>query len=46
MSSNLEIYPRIARFFDLLDLPFEYGRYRQIRSLLFDGLSGPILMQA
>ena len=29
--------------YDLLDLPFEYGRYRHIRPLLFQGLSGHIL---
>lgn len=27
----------------MLDLPFEYGRYRKIRPLLFAGLSGSIL---
>jgi ubiquinone/menaquinone biosynthesis C-methylase UbiE len=31
------------RFYDLLDLPFEYGRYRRLRPLLFQGLSGRIL---
>ena len=41
--SNLERYQRIARVYDLLDLPFEYGRYRKIRPLLFRGLSGRIL---
>ena len=30
---------RIAPFYDLLDFPFEYGRYRKIRPLLFAGLS-------
>jgi ubiquinone/menaquinone biosynthesis C-methylase UbiE len=43
MPSNLERYRRIAPFYDLLDLPFEYGRYRRIRPLLFAGLSGRIL---
>ena len=43
MPSNYERYRRIARFYDLLDLPFEYGRYRRIRPLLFAGLSGRIL---
>src|SRR5215472_6869567 len=42
-TSTLDRYQRIARFYDLLDLPFEYGRYRQIRPLLFDGLAGRIL---
>lgn len=43
MTSTLERYQRIAPFYDLLDLPFEYGRYRKIRPLLFAGLSGSIL---
>src|SRR3974390_3303542 len=41
--SNLERYERIAWVYDLLDLPFEYARYRKIRPLLFQGLSGRIL---
>jgi ubiquinone/menaquinone biosynthesis C-methylase UbiE len=41
--STLDRYQRIAPLYDLLDLPFEYGRYRQIRPLLFDGMSGRIL---
>jgi ubiquinone/menaquinone biosynthesis C-methylase UbiE len=41
--SNLERYERIAWAYDLLDLPFEYGRYRRIRPLLFQDLSGRIL---
>jgi ubiquinone/menaquinone biosynthesis C-methylase UbiE len=41
--SNLERYERIAWVYDLLDLPFEYGRYRRIRPLLFEDLSGHIL---
>ncbi|MBS7555482.1 class I SAM-dependent methyltransferase [Ancylobacter dichloromethanicus] len=36
-------YQRIAPVYDLLDLPFEYGRYREIRPLLFQGLSGRLL---
>jgi demethylmenaquinone methyltransferase/2-methoxy-6-polyprenyl-1,4-benzoquinol methylase len=43
MLSNFERYQRIAWAYDLLDLPFEYGRYRKIRPLLFRGLSGRIL---
>jgi ubiquinone/menaquinone biosynthesis C-methylase UbiE len=43
LSSTLERYQRIAPFYDLLDLPFEYRRYRRIRPLLFDGLLGRIL---
>jgi ubiquinone/menaquinone biosynthesis C-methylase UbiE len=41
--SNLERYERIAWAYDLLDLPFEYSRYRRIRPLLFRELSGRIL---
>lgn len=43
MPSNLQKYQRIAPFYDLLDLPFEYGRYRRIRPLLFESLSGRLL---
>lgn len=43
MKSNLARYERIAPLYDLLDLPFEYGRYRGIRPLLFEGLTGHIL---
>lgn len=43
MSSNLDRYERIAPLYDLLDLPFEYSRYRKIRPLLFQGLAGRIL---
>jgi ubiquinone/menaquinone biosynthesis C-methylase UbiE len=42
-TSTLDRYERIAAFYDLLDLPFEYRRYRKIRPLLFAGLSGLIL---
>jgi ubiquinone/menaquinone biosynthesis C-methylase UbiE len=42
-TSNFERYQRIAWAYDLLDLPFEYGRYRKIRPQLFSGLSGRIL---
>ena len=41
--SNFERYERIAWVYDLLDLPFEYGRYRRIRPLLFREFSGRIL---
>jgi len=41
--SNFDRYQRIAWAYDLLDLPFEYGRYRKIRPQLFHGLSGRIL---
>ncbi len=43
MTSLLDRYQRIAPLYDLLDLPFEYGRYRRIRPLLFRGLSGRVL---
>ncbi|MFQ5785311.1 MAG: class I SAM-dependent methyltransferase [Alphaproteobacteria bacterium] len=36
-------YQRIAPFYDLLDFPFEYGRYRRLRARVFDGLSGAVL---
>jgi ubiquinone/menaquinone biosynthesis C-methylase UbiE len=38
-----ERYQRIAPVYDLLDLPFDYGRYRRLRPLLFQRLSGTIL---
>ena len=41
--TNLERYQRIAWAYDLLDGPFEYGRYRKIRPQMFHGLSGRIL---
>ena len=37
------VYRRIARFYDILDYPFEFGRYRALRPHLFAGLSGRIL---
>jgi ubiquinone/menaquinone biosynthesis C-methylase UbiE len=43
LTSLLDRYQRIAGLYDLLDLPFEYGRYRHIRPQLFAGLSGRIL---
>ena len=43
MRSTLERYQRIAPLYDILDFPFEYGRYRHIRPQLFQGLSGRIL---
>lgn len=41
--SLLDRYQRIAPFYDLLDLPFERGRYQALRPLLFQGLSGRLL---
>ena len=43
MLSTIQRYQRIAPVYDLLDLPFEYGRYRRVRRLLFQGLSGRLL---
>jgi len=43
VTTNVDRYQRIAPFYDLLDLPFEYGRYRRLRPLLFQGLSGRLL---
>jgi ubiquinone/menaquinone biosynthesis C-methylase UbiE len=40
---SLSTYERIAPLYDLIDLPFEIGRYRAIRPLLFSGLKGRIL---
>ena len=37
------VYKRIARFYDLIDLPFEYGRYQPIRRMLFADVSGVVL---
>ncbi len=36
-------YRRIARFYDLLDMPFERWRYAPLRRELFRGLTGAIL---
>lgn len=41
--SRLRKYERIAPFYDLVDLPFELGRYRSLRPLLFSGLNGRLL---
>jgi ubiquinone/menaquinone biosynthesis C-methylase UbiE len=41
--TTLERYQRIAPLYDLLDIPFERGRYQRLRPLLFEGLSGRIL---
>ena len=38
--TNFQRYRRIARFYDLLELPFERKRYRPLRPLMFQGLSG------
>ena len=36
-------YNRIARVYDILDLPFEHGRYKPLRRLLFENLAGDLL---
>jgi ubiquinone/menaquinone biosynthesis C-methylase UbiE len=38
-----KVYNRVARFYDVLDLPFEYGRYRPYRQQMFSGLARRIL---
>jgi len=43
VTTNLKQYQRIARFYDLLDLPFERRRYRALRPLLFRGMAGRLL---
>src|SRR6185437_5178051 len=43
MTSNVARYQRIAPFYDLLDRPFEKGRYRKLRPLLFEGMAGHLL---
>ena len=36
-------YRAIAHFYDLLELPFEHLRYRDLRRRLFEGVSGEVL---
>ena len=36
-------YGRVADFYDLVDLPFEYLRYRPLRRRLFSGVHGAVL---
>jgi ubiquinone/menaquinone biosynthesis C-methylase UbiE len=43
LTSILDRYQRIAPLYELLDFPFEHGRYRHIRPQLFEELSGRIL---
>jgi ubiquinone/menaquinone biosynthesis C-methylase UbiE len=40
LMSKQKAYNRIARLYDLLDLPFEHLRYWHLRQALFDGLKG------
>ena len=42
-SETRQKYQRIARFYDLLDLPFEIRRYQNIRGHLFAGVGGRLL---
>ena len=41
--SKQKTYDRIARLYDILDLPFEHFRYKPVRQMMFDGLSGDLL---
>lgn len=41
--SKQKVYDRIARLYDILDLPFEHFRYRPLRLEIFEGLSGSLL---
>ena len=41
--SRRKTYQRVARWYDLLDAPFERKRYQPLRPLLFEGLKGRIL---
>lgn len=43
MTSNVGRYQRIASVYDLLDLPFEWRRYRAVRPLLFRDMAGRLL---
>ncbi|MEQ8690817.1 MAG: class I SAM-dependent methyltransferase [Alphaproteobacteria bacterium] len=41
--SKRRTYKRVAWLYDLLDLPFEYGRYRALRRLIFRDAHGRVL---
>lgn len=43
MTTNVERYERIAPLYDFLDAPFESRRYRELRPMLFEGMSGRLL---
>jgi ubiquinone/menaquinone biosynthesis C-methylase UbiE len=43
MITSLARYERIAPYYDALDLLFERQRYRTLRPLLFEGLTGRLL---
>ena len=38
-----DVYDRIARLYDVLDLPFERSRYAPLRRVLFEELQGAVL---
>ena len=44
MTTNFDKYQRIAPLYDLLDLPFEQNRYRALRPLLFQNMTGQLLV--
>ena len=41
--ASQQTYDRIARLYDVLDLPFEYGRYRPFRRTMFADVRGAVL---
>ena len=43
MTPTRDVYDRIARLYDVLDLPFERSRYAPLRRVLFGGLRGTLL---
>jgi ubiquinone/menaquinone biosynthesis C-methylase UbiE len=43
MTTNLDKYQRIAPLYDILDLPFERGRYSSLRPQLFQNMTGQLL---
>jgi ubiquinone/menaquinone biosynthesis C-methylase UbiE len=43
MTSNIDRYERIAPLYDWLDSPFERGRYKALRPLLFQDMKGQLL---
>jgi ubiquinone/menaquinone biosynthesis C-methylase UbiE len=43
VATNVERYQRIAPLYDFLDGPFERRRYRPLRPMLFQGMSGSLL---
>jgi len=43
MTAKKKTYARVARLYDLLDLPFEYRRYRPLRRALWQGAKGRLL---